>query len=244
MTMEGDEVSVAEQLQDLVLDSDDVGNFLRGLSEYSAALAGDGGVQTDCAVTLYRRNRALTGAGSSERAKILNDIEERIGEGPCLTALDSGVTVLVREVAEDERWPEYTGALLAEGIHSVLAVPLVLEEGAAASVNFFAPQTDAFGEEIVSSAEQYAAQAEKSLRLAVRIGSRQQLAGDLQEAMKSRTAIDLAVGVIMGQQRCSQMVAFGILQRAASARNRKLRDVAQDLLKNITEEGVQTHFDA
>ena len=59
----------------------------------------------------------------------------------------------------------------------------------------------------------------------------------------ARTAIDLAVGVIMGQQRCSQAAAFEMLSKAASSRNQKLRDVAQNLLQSSDECSVQTHFD-
>ena len=238
-------IAVAEQLQDLVLDSIDVSEFLLELSEYSAALASDGGgAPLDCAITLYRRRRSLTGAGNSPRARVLNDIQERVGEGPCLTALEEVRTVVVTETRHEKRWPNYTGVLLQENVHSVLAVPLTLEEGAAASINFFSSKPATFTDSIITSAENYAAQAQKALRLAVRIGAKQQLADDLRESMKSRTAIDLALGVIMGQQRCSQAAAFDILSRASSTRNQKLRDVAQGVLTNLTANAVETHFQA
>lgn len=45
-------VTVAEQLQGLLLDSIDVGDFLLELSEYSSSLASEaGGPDLDCAVT-------------------------------------------------------------------------------------------------------------------------------------------------------------------------------------------------
>lgn len=240
----GPEASVAQRLQDLVLDSADVADFLLELSENSAALAGVDRLEIfDCAVTLHRRRKSRTGAGNTPRARLLNDIQERIGEGPCLTALQEQVTVVVRDTLTETRWPAYAKALTAEGVRSVLAVPLLLEQEAAASINFFSDRPDSFHEGTVAGAQQYAHQAGQALRLAVRIGTTQQLAEDLQEAMKSRTIIDLAVGVIMGQQRCSQAAAFEILSRAASSRNRKLRDVARELLENLGGAAVQTHFD-
>lgn len=124
-----------------------------------------------------------------------------------------------------------------------MAVPLELEDGAAASLAFFSHVPRAFSDPAIAWAQEYAATAAPVLRLAVRIDSKEQLAGDLQEAMKSRTAIDLAVGVIMGQHRCSQDEAFGILSRAASSRNQKLRQVAVDLLANLTAHSVETHFE-
>ncbi len=236
--------SIAEQLQDFVLESVDVSNFLVELSEYSGALAStDGGEALDFAVTLFRRRKALTGGGNTPRAKALNELQGLLGEGPCMTALSEVRTIVVDDIATDHRWPTYSQALLKEGVHGVLAVPLVLECGAAGSVNFFSDFPGRFDPEIVGAAEQYAAHAQRALRLAVRIAAKQQLAEDLEEAMKSRTAIDLAVGVIMGQKRCSQAAAFEILGRAASTRNKKLRDVAEHLLANVTSELVETHFE-
>ncbi|MHA7306506.1 GAF and ANTAR domain-containing protein [Arthrobacter sp. TMN-49] len=239
------EPAVAEHLQDLVLDSADVADFLLELSKYSAALAAKYcGGEVDCAITLSRQRRALTSAGNTDRARSLNDHQLHRGQGPALTALRHGQTMVVRGAAADGRWPEHAQALIGAKIHSVLAVPLILEQGAAASLSFFSPNPSIFSEGVVRAAEHYATKAQRTLRLAVRINSKQQLAEDLQAAMRSRTAIDLAVGVIIGQQRCSQSAAFEILTRAASTRNRKLRDIAMEMLANLTVENVKTRFDA
>lgn len=239
----GGETSIAEQLQDLVLDSVDVGDFLFELSDYSSLLASAGGDRLECAVTLFRRRKPLTGGGNTPRARALNEIQERIGEGPCLTALVEERTVVVDDVATDPRWPRYRKELMQENVRGVLAVPLVLEHGASASVNFFSETPGRFTAEIVAAAQEYAVHAQRALRLAVRIGAKTQLADDLEQAMKSRTAIDVAVGVIMGQQRCSQTDAFAILGRAASSRNQKLRYVAEELLAKLSGNPVKTHFD-
>lgn len=126
---------------------------------------------------------------------------------------------------------------------AVLCVPLGLEEGATAAINLFARQCNAFDEASIRNCEQFASQAEKALRLAVRIGATQQRAEDLEHAMRSRTAIDLATGVIMGQNRCSQEEAFRILTKASNGRNQKLRDVAESLLQSLTNERPVLHFE-
>ena len=61
--------------------------------------------------------------------------------------------------------------------------------------------------------------------------------------MHSRTAIDLACGVIMGQNRCSQAEAMEILAKVSSNRNRKLRDVATELIEQLSGKSIETHFD-
>lgn len=61
--------------------------------------------------------------------------------------------------------------------------------------------------------------------------------------MEHRTTIDLACGVVMAQNRCSQDEAMRILTSVSSNRNQKLRVVAADILGSVTSHEVHTHFD-
>jgi GAF domain-containing protein len=238
------DASVAEQLQDLVINSDDVNGFLAELCELSAAaLSRTLGRDVSCAVTLSRHHRTTTAAWSNPAARLFDEIQHGFGEGPCLHAMTTGTTVLVRDTRTDPRWPEYGHAIASMGQFSVLGVTLTLDAGAAAALNVFVAAPDIFDAAAVQKAEQFAAQAEKALRLAVRIGMQQKLAADLRAAMESRTAIDLAAGIIMGQNRCSQAEAMSILTKASSGRNLKLRDVAEKLVASFAPESPSTHFD-
>lgn len=237
-------LSVAEQLQDLVIDSDDVNAFLEELCQLAAASASAlVGEETLCAITLSRRRRTTTIAGSSPEAIFLDEVQQAFGEGPCLHAMATRATTLVSDTRSDHRWPEYCTTIAKRGQLSVLGVPLELDEGAAAALNVFAPTVEAFDANTVAQMERFAAQAQRTMRLAVRIGSKQQLADDLREAMRSRTEIDLACGIIMGQNRCSQEEAFRILQRVSSNRNVKLRVLAQELIRGLAKGPAVSHFD-
>ena len=62
--------------------------------------------------------------------------------------------------------------------------------------------------------------------------------------MQSRTAIDIATGVIMAQNRCSQEVALKVLKTASSLRNMKLRDVAASVAASVSgDTAISTYFD-
>ena len=61
--------------------------------------------------------------------------------------------------------------------------------------------------------------------------------------MVNRTAINLACGIVMGQNRCSQSEAMDILIKVSSHRNQKLRVVAEEMLSNLTGGDIRTHFD-
>ncbi|OSC50183.1 antitermination regulator, partial [Streptomyces sp. 4F] len=67
----------------------------------------------------------------------------------------------------------------------------------------------------------------------------QQSAADLQATLRSRTVIDQAMGVIMGQQRCGADDAFAFLRAASQNRNIKLRDLCVQLIQNVTGEPPQ-----
>jgi hypothetical protein len=146
-------------------------------------------------------------------------------------------------VDTDARWPEYQRQLAAHGCRSTLGVPLEIGEDAAAALNFFAAGSGLFTAETVAEAAGFADLAGRALRLAVRIGTVQARASDLQAAMEHRTAINLACGVIMAQNRCSQDEAMAILTRVSSNRNQKLRDVAAEILRNLQDQDIRTHFE-
>ena len=67
---------------------------------------------------------------------------------------------------------------------------------------------------------------------------------DLSSALKSRTVIDMAVGAIMAENRCTRDTAFNILTKASSTRNVKLREVAASVIASISgEKEIDTYFD-
>ncbi|RJT82911.1 ANTAR domain-containing protein [Arthrobacter cheniae] len=61
--------------------------------------------------------------------------------------------------------------------------------------------------------------------------------------MESRTVINLATGIVMGQNRCSQTTAMNILIAASNSRNMKLRDIAAHVVSTASDEPPTTHFD-
>jgi hypothetical protein len=232
------------ELQDHIIGTQNVADFLERLSIMAAeALSRETSSNIECGVTLKRRRRTFTVAGSSPRAVHLDEIEQAIGEGPCIDALRIKEPVLLANVETDPRWPAYREALAAEGCWSTLGVPLEIGEDAAAALNFFATSTGIFTPGIIQEACEFASIAEGAVKLAVRLGSAQSLAEDLTAAMESRTSIDLACGVIMGQNRCSQAEAMAILTKVSSNRNQKLRVVAEEMLNNLAGGEVRTHFD-
>ena len=234
-----------ERLLDLVTAAGGLKGVLDGMTWLAAAsLTRVSGTRIECAVTLRRPKRCTTVAGSSDDAVLLAEVEQGMSHGPCREALRTARPVLLADVATDLRWPEYRQELASKGCRSALGVPLVLGEEATAVLNFFAPATGLFTGPLIAEAEIFAGMASRALRLALRIAAAELHAQDLNAAMEHRTAIDLARGILMAQNRCSQEEAIGILKRASNNRNQKLREVADDIISRLPGTGVPPHFEA
>lgn len=221
-------------LHELVAGSADIQTILNGLTGFAAdAMSKASGETIDCALTLRRRKRTATVAGSSDKAVMLDHIEQSLAQHPCLDALNVGRPALLDDLSTDTSWPKYSRALAAEGCHSALGVPMDLGETAQGVLNFFAPATGAFTEKVINEAATFAHVAGSTLRLAIRIEMVEQLNADLKTAMATRTVIDSACGVIMAQNHCSHDQAFELLAKASSHRNQKLHDVAADIIARL-----------
>lgn len=91
----------------------------------------------------------------------------------------------------------------------------------------------------------FADAASDALRLSIRIAAADLLSGNLKAAMEGRTAINMACGVIIAQNRCSQEEAFRILRRASTSRNQKLHTIAAEIVTLVSgTTGTTTHFEA
>ncbi|MDQ0768069.1 GAF domain-containing protein [Pseudarthrobacter defluvii] len=234
-----------EGLVDLIAGMEDIKSVLDGLTGLAAAaMTGATGVPIECAVTLHRRKRTATIGGSSGRAVVIDRIEQGLGDGPCIEALESRVPVLLGDVSSDPRWPEYCSALSAAGIAGSLGIPMNMEDDAGAVLDFFAPVSGLFTEQTVAEGKRFADMAGKALRLAVRIASAEQRAENMRAAMDTRTAIDLACGIIMAENKCSKDRAFEVLRSASNTRNQKLNELAETLVNRFSApEDAKAHFE-
>ncbi|MDQ0096128.1 GAF and ANTAR domain-containing protein [Paeniglutamicibacter psychrophenolicus] len=236
-------IAVSEFIRDLLAETHDLESFLNALTHLSANTLGNGDEPALCGITLRRHKRAGTVASNSALAQELDELQYDFGEGPCLSACIEHRTVHIPDVERAGRWPEYIEAIKATGVRSMLAVPFTLETEDTAAINLYSMHRDAFDERVVEQVEEYAHQASALLNLAVRMARHRDNEENLRLALESRTTIDLAVGIIMGQNKCSQERAVQILKSASSSRNIKVRHVAEAVIASTTNQPVDTHFE-
>ncbi len=235
--------SITEHLHEELLNSSDVEEFLDELARVSARNLSEPGDEVLCVVTLLRQRKAATIASSGAAARAVSQIEYQSEQSPGMAASLEQVTVHVPDVKNEARWPEYCEAVLDQGIRSVLAIPFRLEGETKATLLLYSHRTSRFEGRVLKAAEDFVRQTSLALRLAVRFAHYSETAAHLRATLESRTVIDVAVGVIMAQNRCSQQEAFDLLKAASSSRNSKLHNVAAAVVNALGQGPAQTHYD-
>lgn len=149
--------------------------------------------------------------------------------GPCIAALlDSEVVLHADDLRTETRWPEFAAAALAQTpVLSMLSYRLYIRpEDPIASLNLYATKPHAFDADALGTGALLAAQAALGLVLA----REREKAVNLQRALDSNRAIGAAMGIIMARELLTREQAFDRLRTASQHRNRKLRDLAADVV--------------
>jgi hypothetical protein len=98
------DVSVPGMLQDMVLESADVEQFLTNLAKLAAGRFSSPDAEVLAAVTLLRPRTEVTVASSNDQAQKMDEIQYAFDDGPCLRAAREGtVHAVVQEAHHNVR---------------------------------------------------------------------------------------------------------------------------------------------
>lgn len=190
---------------------------------------------SEVSVTLVDRGRSSTVAYTGELALHMDERQYAKGYGPCLDCIDGGEPVLIRDMGSEQRWPDWAAEGQRRGLGSSLSIPVPLQREVSAALNIYSTSHDAFSDDDVVLAKTFAAYAGVALANMHLHEARGRVAEQLQEAMDGRAVIEQAKGVLMAQQRCSAEAAFNLLVAESQRSNRKLREIAAELVARVSE---------
>src|SRR3954454_17972125 len=187
----------------------------------------------ETSVTLLVKDRPTTVASTGPLATDLDETQYDEGQGPCLHAARTGELTEIPDTRADDRWPDYTRRAVEHGNLSSLSIPLSIEEKdqVTGALNIYARRPDAFDEASRSVATRFAPYAAVAAGNLYAYQSARDMAGNLQAALDSRAVIDQAKGILMERHKLTPDQAFQLLAQASMNANRKLRNVADDLVR-------------
>jgi len=174
---------------------------------------------------------------SDAGARVYDELQFTLGEGPCLDSVAQRAPVLVADLADanDARWPVYGPALLDQQIRGVFAIPVLLAGEYVGALDFFRAQPGELSDDHLAGAVVAAELAGVPLLDLVH--------SDLQAAVNepgssawadfnelSRTEVSQATGMLVAQLGVEPAEALVRLRAHAYATNRSATDVARDIL--------------
>jgi hypothetical protein len=130
------------------------------------------------------------------------------------------------DLTAEQRWPAWSTRVVEElGLRSVVSYPLFAAGDALGTLSLYSREPSAFSDEVISTeGSAFAA------HVAVALAASQHIE-NLEVAVASRTVIGQATGIIMERFNLAPDLAFGVLTRLSSQSNRKVHQIATELVR-------------
>ncbi len=177
------------------------------------------------------RNALRSVASSDHAGELLETSQRDSGEGPCIDAFVHDVTTFTTDLGSDERYTRVGPWLSERGVRAVLGVPIRLGGGPVGSLNVYVDQPHEWLPEEIEGLETYGQLLSGFLSTALAAHQRGEVVDQLQYALNYRIVIERAVGFLMGRHRIGEVDAFNQLRRAARDRQRRVADVAREVVQ-------------
>lgn len=170
-------------------------------------------------------------ASSSDAMRLLELFELQANEGPCSDCFRTGEPVSSNDAAgTNARWPRFGAAALDTGFRSVHAVPMRWRDRVIGALNLFGAAEDELQQSDIVVAQAFADIATIAILQHRYVEGVRLVAEQLQGALSSRVAIEQAKGLLAERLGVDVDRAFALLRGFARRHNRRLTDVASDLI--------------
>jgi hypothetical protein len=176
-------------------------------------------------ITVTKRHRpSETAAATHLYPVVLDNIQDRCQQGPCLAAAAQQDKVRIDDLGADERWPLYREeALKQTPIRSILSFGMFGDGQTTAALNFYAEPTNAFDDGSVNLGMIFASHT----ALVWNMARHEQ---QFRTALVSRDIIGQAKGMLMERFDIDAAAAFGLLTRVSQESNTPVASIAQRVI--------------
>lgn len=182
-------------------------------------------------LTLIEGGRADTIVKSAPFVEEIDDIQYGLGEGPCISAADTGRTMRSASLGDDPRWPRFGPRADRLGVHSVLSLPLIADDVVVGAMNVYAHAPGSFDERSEELGALFAVPAAIAVQNAQILAQTRRLAVTLQAALTSRAVIDRAIGIVRSRSGISADEAFTRLHERSRREHIKVNAVAAGVVQ-------------
>lgn len=171
-------------------------------------------------ITMVEGRRTVSAqAYTHDTARLCDELQDRLRDGPCWDAVWQQHTVVVPDMSVENRWPRFANEAHRLGIGSMISFQLFVQGENLGALNMHGTAPYAFASDAQLIGELFASHA--AVALAGASESRQ-----LNTALATRDTIGQAKGILMCREGVDSTTAFTMLVQASQQSNIKLSEVA------------------
>ncbi len=176
-------------------------------------------------ISVVGQDNQLSTVGATDPLALKADsLQYELHGGPCTDAALETATVQSYDVVNDPRWPQY-GARVAElGLRGQTALTVQAGAQRLGALNLYSTQPGLLSSDQLVLAQAYAAQAATGMLLRRRVET-------FNDAMRARSVISQAIGLVMERYSLDEGRAFDYLVQVSQTSNVKLRQVAREIVE-------------
>ena len=220
------------ELSRLVVGEQPLGQVLARVAELAQACTPGA---EEVSVSLLEGDKARSAAFTGRLAVHLDERQYETGFGPCLDAAQSGQTIRIDDTTSEDTYPDFAATASRQGVRNTVSVGMPLPQRILGGINVYRFTDPPLDDDAVQLVQVFAGFAAIALANHSLYASAVTLSAHLQTAMQSRAVIEQAKGVLAANLHCSAEDAFQHLVKQSQRTNRKLRDLAAEVVERASE---------
>jgi transcriptional regulator with GAF, ATPase, and Fis domain len=164
---------------------------------------------------------------TTEAARLLEVLQVTTNQGPCVECARTGLPISASDLRCEERWDEFTSAVLKAGFAAAHAIPLKLRGQVIGTLNLFRRRAGSLSREDRTLSQALADAATAGLLSKRAIDNAETLSMQLKSALNTRVVIEQAKGILSARRKSTLDNAFEVMRAFARNDRRKLSEIAR-----------------
>jgi GAF domain-containing protein len=171
-------------------------------------------------------------AATDADMELLEHVQHDIGEGPYLQAFAQDRAISIQDLQAAPAWTRIAAVVGQLHVAGVLSVPVRLAGQPVGTLDVYSTQPRPWTARELEAVAEFAAVAAELVTAGVELANRELEVAQLRQALTNRVWIEQAKGVLATTRGTGPDAAFQQLRATARATNRKLAEVAQEVVQD------------
>jgi GAF domain-containing protein len=171
-------------------------------------------------------------AATDAAMELLEHVQHDFGEGPYLQAFAQDRAISIQDLQAAPAWTRIAAVVGQLHVAGVLSVPVRLAGQPVGTLDVYSTQPRPWTARELEAVAEFAAVAAELVTAGVELANRELEVAQLRQALTNRVWIEQAKGVLAATRGTGPDAAFQQLRATARATNRKLAEVAQEVVQD------------